>query len=72
MNNFIPHSAVAAFGMAKLLASKFDRYLAVAPEGHIYGYFFERLGVAERALDQMEWKSLEAEFEAFFESLLRG
>jgi hypothetical protein len=46
INNFIPHDAVAAFGMAKLLArSRFDRYVAVAPEGHIYGYFFERFGV---------------------------
>ena len=45
VNNFIPHDAIAAFGMAKLLAGKFDRYVAVAPEGHIYGYFLERLGV---------------------------
>jgi hypothetical protein len=46
VNNFVPHDAVAAFGMAELLvAAGFDRYLAVAPEGHIYGYFFERLGV---------------------------
>jgi hypothetical protein len=149
VNNFTPHNAVAAFGMAKLLAGKFDQYVAVAPEGHIYGYFFERLGVplisvhtdyppttcktesdlslltnqrvlvieddvisgrtlqivvdllqtfrptslslylghnigiqhlenvpevigrdsvyiAERSLDQMEWKNLDAEFEAFF------
>jgi hypothetical protein len=45
VNNFIPHDAIAAFGMAKLLAGKFDRYVAVAPEGHIYGYFFEQLGI---------------------------
>jgi hypothetical protein len=46
VNNFVPHDAVAAFGMAEVLvAAGFDRYLAVAPEGHIYGYFFERLGV---------------------------
>jgi hypothetical protein len=46
INNFVPHDAVAAFGMAELLvADGFDRYLAIAPEGHIYGYFFERLGV---------------------------
>jgi hypothetical protein len=45
VNNFVPHDAVAAFGMAKLLTGMgFDRYVAVAPEGHIYGYFFERLG----------------------------
>lgn len=45
VNNFAPHDAVAAFGMAeRLLTAGFDRFLAVAPEGHIYGYFFERLG----------------------------
>ena len=45
VNNFVPHDAVAAYGMAKLLvATGFDRYVAIAPEGHIYGYFFERLG----------------------------
>jgi hypothetical protein len=33
--------------MARLLidSRKFDHYLAVAPEGHAYGFFFERLGV---------------------------
>lgn len=45
INNFLPHDAVAAYGMAKLLVDRFDRFVAVAPEGHIYGYFFERLGV---------------------------
>jgi hypothetical protein len=46
VNNFAPHDAVAAFGMAELLTrTRFDHYLAIAPEGHIYGYFFERLGV---------------------------
>jgi hypothetical protein len=45
VNNFVPHDAVAAFGMARLLAHWYDRYVAVAPEGHIYGYFFERLDV---------------------------
>jgi hypothetical protein len=45
VNNFVPHDAVAAFAMAEfLMAAGFDRYLAIAPEGHIYGYFFERLG----------------------------
>src|SRR5262245_9750285 len=46
VNNFVPHDAVVAFGMAKLLAAeRFSRSVAIAPEGHIYGYFFERLGV---------------------------
>lgn len=46
VNNFLPHDAVAAFGMAELLSrARFDHYVAIAPEGHIYGYFFERLGV---------------------------
>ncbi|MBK5275605.1 MAG: hypothetical protein JJE30_11205 [Desulfuromonadales bacterium] len=46
INNFVPHDAVAAFGMAKQLicANGFDLYLSVAPEGHIYGYFFEKMG----------------------------
>jgi hypothetical protein len=46
VNNLVPHDAIAAFGMARHLTSerKFDYYLAVAPEGHIYGYFFERFG----------------------------
>ena len=46
VNNFVPHDCVAAFAMARLLfgLNLFDRYVAVAPEGHIYGYFFERLG----------------------------
>ncbi|WP_020470438.1 phosphoribosyltransferase [Zavarzinella formosa] len=46
VNNFVPHDAVDAFGMAGQLASAgFDHFLAIAPEGHIYGYFLERLGV---------------------------
>ena len=46
VNNFVPHDCVAAFAMARSLTGSgfFDRYIAVAPEGHIYGYFFERLG----------------------------
>jgi hypothetical protein len=46
VNNFIPHDPVVAFGIARLLAGKFDQYVAVAPEGHIYAYFFERLGIS--------------------------
>ncbi|MBV5339895.1 MAG: hypothetical protein J0665_10115 [Deltaproteobacteria bacterium] len=46
VNNFIPHDLVDAYGMAKyLVTAGFDKYLAIAPEGHIYGYFFERMGV---------------------------
>lgn len=46
VNNFIPHDVVDAYGMAKyLITAGFDKYLAIAPEGHIYGYFFERMGV---------------------------
>ncbi len=47
VNNFVPHDAVAAFGMSRHLVRDiggFDHYLAVAPEGHIYGYFFEQFG----------------------------
>lgn len=51
VNNFVPHDPVAAFAMAKLLTkANFDVYLAIAPEGHIYGYFFERLGVPVSSL----------------------
>ncbi len=28
----------------------FDRYIAVAPEGHVYGYFFEHFGAEVRAV----------------------
>jgi hypothetical protein len=47
VNNFVPHDCVAAFAMARLLidSSGFDEYIAVAPEGHIYGYFFEQFSV---------------------------
>lgn len=46
VNNFVPHDPVLAFAMAKHLigAQCFDNFLVVAPEGHIYGYFFESLG----------------------------
>jgi len=46
-NPLEPQDPVAAFAMARsLIASRrFDHYVAVAPEGHAYGYFFERLGV---------------------------
>jgi hypothetical protein len=46
VNNFVPYDAVAAFAMADLLVRQgFDHVVAVAPEGHIYGFFLERLGV---------------------------
>lgn len=46
VNNFVPHDAVHAFAMARYLTSRerFDRYVAVAPEGFTYSFFFERLG----------------------------
>ena len=46
MNNFVPHDIVAAYAMASYLTSEkqFDRYIAVAPEGYIYGFFFSVLG----------------------------
>jgi len=46
VNNFVPHDCVAAFQMAKLLTKRglFNNYIAVAPEGHIYSFFFELLG----------------------------
>ena len=43
-NPLTPRDRVAALAMAKSLvaAQLFDHYLAIAPEGHVYGYFFER------------------------------
>jgi hypothetical protein len=45
-NPLTPHDSVAALAMARYLTGSgaFDHYLAVAPEGHVYGFFFERLG----------------------------
>lgn len=45
-NPLVPHDPVAALAMARLLvsSSNFDLFIAVAPEGHVYGYFFEQFG----------------------------
>jgi hypothetical protein len=45
-NPLTPRDSIAALAMARSLlrAGRFDHYLAIAPEGHVYGYFFERLG----------------------------
>jgi hypothetical protein len=45
-NPLAPQDSVAALAMASHLtrSEAFDHYIAVAPEGHVYGYFFERLG----------------------------
>ena len=47
VNPLTPSDSVSAFMMARFLTEKktFDHYVSVAPEGHVYGYFFERLGV---------------------------
>jgi hypothetical protein len=46
VNPLVPVDCVSAFMMARLLTGHeaFDDYVAVAPEGHVYGYFFEQLG----------------------------
>ncbi|MBX9625354.1 MAG: hypothetical protein K2X82_16225 [Gemmataceae bacterium] len=46
-NPLEPHDPVAALAVARLLvgSGRWDHYVAVAPEGHAYGFFFERLGV---------------------------
>jgi hypothetical protein len=51
INNFVPHDPVLAFAMAKRLIGEggFEHYVVVAPEGHIYGYFFEKLGARTMA-----------------------
>ncbi len=45
-NPLVPHDSIAALAMARILTGpgRFDHYLAIAPEGHVYGFFFERLG----------------------------
>lgn len=46
LNPFTPVDPVAAFAMARWLVEQeqFDEYVVVAPEGHVYGYFFARCG----------------------------
>ena len=43
VNPLTPMDSVSAFAMARLLVEEnaFDVCVSVAPEGHIYGYFFE-------------------------------
>jgi hypothetical protein len=45
-NPLTPYDSVAALAMARYLIGlrAFDRYVALAPEGNVYGFFFERLG----------------------------
>ena len=44
VNNLWPHDPVRAFAMARYLTEveRFDRLVAVAPEGLVYAWFFER------------------------------
>ncbi len=46
INPLTPVDSVAAFAMAKLLTAQnaFDVCISVAPEGHVYGYFFQQCG----------------------------
>ena len=46
-NPLHPQDCVSALAMARCLVESgaFDHYIAVAPEGHVYGFFFEQLGV---------------------------
>ena len=46
LNPLVPHDPVAAWAMARRLTAEegFDEYVAVAPEGHVYGFFFEQFG----------------------------
>jgi hypothetical protein len=45
-NPLTPQDSVAALAMARHLtgSGSFDHDVAVAPEGYVYGFFFERLG----------------------------
>lgn len=46
INPLTPVDSVAAFAMAKMLTEQhaFDVCVSVAPEGHVYGYFFQQFG----------------------------
>ncbi len=46
VNPLIPVDCISALVMARFLVEEeaFDHYVAVAPEGHVYGYFIEQLG----------------------------
>ena len=48
LNPLVPHDSVAAWTMARRLTAeeRFDDYVAVAPEGHVYGFFFEKFGAS--------------------------
>lgn len=52
-NPLTPVDSVAAFQMARLLVrdQPFDHYVTVAPEGHVYGFFFETFGVRMLAVE---------------------
>jgi hypothetical protein len=52
VNPLVTADSVYAFAMAHLLVERkvFDYCVAVAPEGHAYGYFFERLGASVLAV----------------------
>ena len=47
INPLAPQDCVTAFAMAKHITEgrPFDHYVSIDPEGHVYGYFFEQLGV---------------------------
>jgi hypothetical protein len=46
VNPFSPVDSLSAFAAAQLLIAehRHDVYVAVAPEGHVYGFFFEHFG----------------------------
>ncbi len=43
-NPLTPWDSVAALALARLLVGQYDHFVAIAPEGHVYGYFFAQLG----------------------------
>lgn len=52
VNPLVPVDCVQSFMMARMLIERnlFDFCVAVAPEGHVYGYFFEQLGASVLAV----------------------
>ena len=52
INNLVPHDCVNAYAMANYLVKTvgFSHYVSVAPEGYIYGYFFNKIGIHPLAI----------------------
>lgn len=43
VNRFVPHDLVTSFAVARRLSTRYQGFVAVAPEGHMYSWFLETL-----------------------------